>query len=355
LNIDEYLEQARRMGCSDLHLTRGVPPIVRLHGSLRPLPGAPVLQNADICQLECQMLPQGWARGSEDQDFCYKDAKQRRYRVNLYRQQDCEAAALRLLQEGTPSFEELGLPPVLRTISELPRGLVLVTGPTGSGKSTTLAAMLDSINQTRNSHIITIEDPVEYLHPPKRCMVNQREVGRDVPSFSAALRAALREDPDVILVGEMRDLETIAAAVTAAETGHLVFSTLHTTGAAATIDRVVDVFPPHQQQQIRTQLASVLKAVISQQLIPLASGTGRTAALEVLLTTEAVASMIRENKCHQIATVLQTSARLGMTSMDASLAGLYRQGRITAQAALERCNDPVMLRRLAGLTDQEPS
>lgn len=350
LHIDEFLSQARDMGCSDLHLTKRLPPIVRKDGALQPLPGAPVLDEAAIGTLLVQMCSHEgllYSETGEDMDFCYRDGEERRYRVNLYRQASSSAAAVRLLQEALPTLEGLGLPPILGKVADLPRGLVLVTGPTGSGKSTTLAAMLDHINRTRSGHILTIEDPVEYLHPHKRCMVNQREVGRDADSFAGALRSALREDPDIILVGEMRDLETISAAVTAAETGHLVFSTLHTIGAAATIERIVDVFPPHQQGQIRTQLASVLKAVLSQQLVPLTSG-GRTAALELLLVNDAVASMIRENKCHQIASVLQTGAKQGMVSMDASLAALCREGRVAPAAALERCVDRELFSRLAG-------
>ena len=349
--MESLLAQARRMGCSDLHLTAGVPPVVRVDGQLRPLPEQAPLPPEAVLALSDELrrgaaVPA--AEALEDQDFAYVDGQGARYRVNLYRQQGAPAAAVRLLSDHIPTLEELGLPPVLAQLAALPRGLVLVTGPTGSGKSTTLAAMIEAINRARTCHILTLEDPVEYRYAPKRSMVNQREVGRDTPSFAAALKSALREDPDVILVGEMRDLETIAAAVTAAETGHLVFSTLHTTGAAATIDRIVDVFPPHQQQQIRTQLAAVLKGVVSQQLLPLAQGHGRVAAAEVLLVSDAAATLIRENKCHQLGTVLQTGARLGCQSMDMALAALCRAGRVTPEAAEAASIDRETFRRLAG-------
>lgn len=349
LVIDELLLEARRLGCSDLHLTPGLPPIVRLNGALRALGSKGALDSETMRGLSDQLLENtGMTHGDEDLDFCYKDRNRDRYRVNLYCQQDVETAAIRLLQTGIPKLEDLHLPPILKSLSTLPRGMILVTGPTGSGKSTTLAAMIDEINTNRSAHLLTLEDPVEYLHTHKRCVVHQREVGRDVGSFADALRSALREDPDVILVGEMRDLETISAAVTAAETGHLVLSTLHTTGAAATIDRIIDVFPPHQQQQMRTQLAMVLKAVISQQLVPKADGSGRIAALEIMVVTDAIANMIRENKCHQIASVLQTGAKNGMQSMDSNLSGLLSAGIISEKEAFERCIDRTAIRRGQG-------
>lgn len=339
--IDELIQIARQQGCSDIHLTYGLPPMVRQHGTLKPMEGFPEM-NDILLEAYAQEIVKSagdWKKETKDSkkdlDLCYEAEDGSRNRVNLYCQQKHRAVAVRLLNASIPTLDELNHPQIFKDIAMLKRGLVLVTGPTGSGKSTTLAACMDYINTHRREHIITIEDPVEYLHRNKECMINQREVEVDTENFADALRSSLREDPDVILVGEMRDLETISAAVTAAETGHLVFSTLHTTGAAATIDRIIDVFPPHQQQQIRTQLASVLKAVISQQLLPRADGTGRTAALEVLLMTDAVANMIRENKCHQIATVLQTGVKLGMQSMDSQLLELAERNVISRETAVD--------------------
>lgn len=345
--IDDLIQQGRALGCSDIHLTFGLPPMARKNGKLIKMQGHEVLDaqqlqvSADDMLIKCQIQrPQD---PLEEIDFCYEAADGSRNRVNIYNQQKKTVIAIRLLSAYIPTMEELKLPKILKDLAMLKRGLVLVTGPTGSGKSTTLASSLDYINQCRSEHIITIEDPVEYVHQHKNCMVNQREVGVDTNSFAASLRSALREDPDIILVGEMRDLETIASAVTAAETGHLVFSTLHTTGAAQTIDRIIDVFPPYQQQQIRTQLASVLKAVISQQLIPTADGNGRVAALEILLITDAVANMIRENKCHQITSVLQTGGRLGMQSMDGHLLELAQNHIIKPEMAVDYGIDKNML------------
>ena len=257
----------------------------------------------------------------------------------MYRQQNELCAAVRLLNDTIPTFEELGLPPIIRKLDAEPRGLILITGPTGSGKSTTLAAMIDYINVNFAKHIITIEDPVEYRHYHKLSMIHQREVGVDVSSFADALRSSLREDPDVILVGEMRDYETISAAVTAAETGHLVLSTLHTIGAANTVDRIIDVFPPHSQQQIRTQLASTLKGVVTQQLVPLASGEGRMAALEVMTGTDAVLNLIRENKTHQLSSAMQTGSRDGMNTLNSHLAKLVKEGKIGFDTGLQWSSD----------------
>lgn len=345
--IDRLIRYAREAGASDLHLTSGLPPMVRKNGVLIQAEG---FEPFDCKQIEAcakeMMSESGYTPGTdvlEEMDFCYEADDGSRNRVNVYRQQKKMTIALRMLSAYIPTMEELRLPGILKELAMMKRGMILVTGPTGSGKSTTLASAIDFINEKRKEHVITIEDPVEYVHEHKNCMVNQRELGVDTNSFAAALRAALREDPDIILVGEMRDLETIASAVTAAETGHLVFSTLHTTGAAQTIDRIIDVFPPFQQQQIRTQLASVLKAVISQQLVPTKDGKGRTAALEVLLVTDAVANMIRENKCHQIASVLQTGGKLGMQSMDGHLIELVRSHSITPEAAVDYGIDKNML------------
>lgn len=258
----------------------------------------------------------------------------------MFRQQGAAALAFRLVATKVPSPEELGVPASIIELSQRKRGLVLVTGPTGSGKSTTLAAVIDRVNQSRDAHIITLEDPIEYLHPHKMSMVNQREIGIDTQSYADALRAALREDPDVILVGEMRDYETISVAVTAAETGHLVLSTLHTIGAASTVDRVIDVFPPHQQQQIRVQLSNVLEAIISQQLIPRADGKGRVAAFEVLHANTAIRNLIREGKSHQIANIMQTNRRMGMITMDDAIVQLVREGKITRQMAAAFAQEP---------------
>ncbi len=269
-------------------------------------------------------------------DFSYSAPKQGRFRVNAYIQRGSYGLALRIIPLEIPSMQKLGLPPVISDLTRLARGLVLVTGPTGSGKSTTLATMIDQINRERKKHILTLEDPIEYLHKHNKSIVNQREIGTDSKSFSSALRGALRQDPDVILVGEMRDLDTISIAITAAETGHLVLSTLHTLGSAKTIDRIIDVFPPYQQQQIRVQLASVLQAVISQQLLPKADGNGRVAAMEVMIVTPAIRNLIREDKVHQIGTAIQTGSKYRMQTMDNSLTELYRRGQISKDIALSQ-------------------
>lgn len=338
MDINVLLDEARTSNCSDLHFTVGLPPVVRQHGLLKRLSNYDECTEEMILGIVAQLIGdsskhRATIASGQDCDLSYTSLKGYRHRVNIYHQKNCTAVAIRLLRESIPTLEELKLPPVLGDFAIKPRGLVLVTGPTGSGKSTTLAAMIDYINIRRNCHIIIVEDPIEYVHQHKRCMVNQREVGTDVPSFEASLRGALREDPDVILVGEMRDFETINAAVTAAETGHLVMSTLHTTDAASTIDRIIDVFPPHQQQQIRTQLASVLVGVCSQQLVPTADGKGRIAALEILVSTDAVAAMIRDNKVHQIPNAIQTGKALGMLSRDQELARLVRNGIVTKEEA----------------------
>jgi twitching motility protein PilT len=281
-------------------------------------------------------------------DFAYAIPGRARFRVNAYYQRGAIGAAFRLIPVSIKTVEELGLPIVLHELAKRPRGFVLVTGPTGSGKSTSLAAVIDEINRTREEHIMTIEDPIEFLHAHKKCIVNQREIGADAQSFAAGLKAALRQDPDVILVGEMRDLETIHTALTAAETGHLVFATLHTQDAPQTIDRIIDVFPPSQQQQVRVQLSVALQGIVTQQLLPTADGAGRVAACEVLLATPAIRNLIREGKTHQIYSSLQTGASLGMQTMDAALATLVRSGKITQKLAEARSSTPDELRRLLG-------
>ena len=322
IDINKILDEARALGCSDLHFTTDIPPIVRLHGSLKQMSEYPSLTNDIIMDVMKQMTNDAQKASiaqSIDTDFSYVTESGFRHRVNIYFQRGNTAIAIRLLRNDIPTLEELKLPDILSDFCMRPRGLVLVTGPTGSGKSTTLAAMIDYVNIHKSAHIITVEDPIEYMHEHKRCMVNQREVGMDVPDFASALRAALREDPDVILVGEMRDFETISAAVTAAETGHLVFSTLHTTSASDTINRIIDVYPEHQQQQIRAQLANVLVAVISQTLVPTADGKGRIAAQEILNVTDACSAMIRDNKVHLIQSAIQTGRQNGMQCLDLSL------------------------------------
>jgi twitching motility protein PilT len=286
-----------------------------------------------------------WQTGEIDFSFAIPGVS--RFRVNAFRQRGSAAIAIRVVNERIATLDELGHPDILKTLARMPRGLVLVTGPTGSGKSTTLAAMIDLVNNERACHVLTLEDPIEYLHKHKKCIVNQREIHADSKSFANALRAALREDPDVILVGEMRDVETIGIAVTAAETGHLVFATLHTCDAAQTIDRIIDVFPPHQQQQIRIQLSLTLQGIVSQQLLPRLDGSGRIVAHEVLMVTPAVRNLIREGKTHQIASVIQTGARFGMQAMDFSLRDLFRRGIISYEDALERSMNPENFIRLA--------
>lgn len=344
LELKDLLVHARNQGASDIHITAGHNPIFRIDGSLIETDiSLSTEEKVSLIYAFLEPVERERIVSGQDVDKSYSLDGGLRHRVNIFRQQKRLAASIRIINESTPTFEQLALPEVLRTLVDEPRGLILVTGPTGSGKSTTLAAMVDYINATRPCHILTIEDPVEYLYKKKKALIHQRDVGLDVKNFSTALRSAMREDPDVILVGEMRDYETIAAAVTAAETGHLVLSTLHTTGAAMTIDRIVDVFPPHNQQQIRTQLASVLKGVITQTLVPKASGHGRVAAFEIMLGSDAVLSLIRENKGHQLNATIQTGTRQGMVLLDTYLAGLVRSGVITYEAAMERANNKAAL------------
>src|SRR6266536_3137266 len=345
-SIDELLEQCVALGASDLHITVGSPPAVRVRGKLEALVGADPLDAETTQALLYRILSTEQQKRLEldkQIDLAHDVPGAARFRVNVYFQRESLGAALRQIPQDIKSLEELGLPASLLELTTKPRGLVLVTGPTGSGKSTTLAAMIDEINRTRSEHILTIEDPVEFVHEHKRCIVNQREIGVDATGFGQALRAALRQDPDVILLGEMRDLETIAVALTAAETGHLVFGTLHTQSAPSTIDRVIDVFPAEQQQQVRTQLASTLQGVVTQTLLPTADGTGRVPALEVLFPDAAVRNLIRQGKVEQVYSVMQTNASRGMQTLEQSLADLYQRNVVKLEDALSRSSRPAQL------------
>ncbi len=341
VTIAELLQIAKDKKASDVHITVGVPPKVRVNGKLENLEFQRLMPDDTNGMIKMIMLPRQIEVLEEkgEVDFSFSIPQLGRYRVNVFKQRGSMSAVIRLVGTSIPSPEELGIPKSVIDLYTKKRGLVLVTGPTGSGKSTTLASLIDKINTNCASHVITLEDPIEYLHQHKLSMVNQREIGLDTQSYSNALRAALREDPDVILVGEMRDLETISTAITAAETGHLVFSTLHTIGAASTIDRIIDVFPPHQQQQIRIQLSMVLESVISQTLIPTADGHGRAAAFEVMHASPAIKNLIREGKTFQIGSMIQTSKKIGMQTMDDAIYDLYNMGRITPQSALEYAQD----------------
>ena len=350
-SIETLLSIAKEAGASDLHITVGVPPKMRVNGTLLTMEFDKVLPKDSEQVAHEIMNEKQWnafdERGEYDMSFSIPSLG--RYRVNAFKQRSSVALALRLVGTSVPPAEKLGVPESVIDLYQRKRGLVLVTGPTGSGKSTTLASIIDKINNNREAHVITLEDPIEYLHQHKKSMVNQREIGLDTQSYANALRAALREDPDVILVGEMRDYETISVAITAAETGHLVLSTLHTIGAASTVDRVIDVFPPHQQQQIRVQFANVLEAVISQQLIPTADGLGRAAAFEVMHANHAVRNLIREGKSHQLVSVMQTNRKLGMITMDEAILQLYQSGRIDREMAIQFAQDPdVMMNKLGG-------
>jgi twitching motility protein PilT len=350
LDFAEVLLQVVERNASDLHLTAGSPPMIRQHGRLHAL-DYPRLTAQTTREVIYSILTNDQRQRLENDwqiDFAYSIPARARFRVNAYFQRAALSAAFRVIPGEIPSLGSLGLPPVIEEFTKKPRGFVLVTGPTGSGKSTTLAAMLDVINEVRHEHILTIEDPIEFLHKHKRCIVNQRELGADAQSFGMGLKAALREDPDVILVGEMRDLETIATALTAAETGHLVFATLHTQDTAQTVDRIVDAFPPAQQHQVRVQLSVALQGIVTQQLLPKADGQGRICACEILVPTPAVRNLIREGKTHQIYSTLQTGGQFGMQTMDAALAQLVREHKITRELAESRSSAPEELRRLMG-------
>ncbi|MBW4461688.1 MAG: type IV pilus twitching motility protein PilT [Tildeniella torsiva UHER 1998/13D] len=354
LMIEDLMEEVIERGGSDLHLSAGLPPYIRISGKLTPTEHEPM--TAESCQrlifsmlnnTQRKQLEQTW-----ELDCSYGVKGLARFRVNVYKDRGTYAACLRALSSKIPSMETLGLPNIVRELSEKPRGLILVTGPTGSGKSTTLASMINNINLTRPEHILTVEDPIEFVYEPIKSLIHQRQIGEDTKSFANALRAALREDPDVILVGEMRDLETISLAISAAETGHLVFGTLHTSSAAQTVDRMIDVFPPEQQQQIRVQLSGSLVAVLSQTLVPKANAKpgefGRIMAQEIMVITPAIANMIREGKTPQIYGAIQTGGKLAMQTLEKVLADLYKAGTISFEAAMSKTSRPDELQRLIG-------
>jgi twitching motility protein PilT len=357
----DFAEVLRRMveaKASDVHITPGVPPAIRDKGKIEPMEGFPVLSGQETREVVYSILNDDQRKRFEtgkQLDFAYAIPGVARFRVNCFFQRGSVSAAFRLVPQDIPALDSLGVPQVLRDLCAKPRGFVLVTGPTGSGKSTTLAAMIDVINSEKQDHILTIEDPIEFLHQHKRSIVNQREVGSDTPDFALGLRAALREDPDVILVGEMRDLETVSTALTAAETGHLVFATLHTQSTAQTVDRIIDVFPPQQQGQVRTQLSIALQGIVTQQLLPTADGIGRVVATEVLVPTPAIRNLIREGKTHQIYAAVQTSGAVGMQTMDADLARLVRAGKVTRALAEQQASVPEELKRLLGSEPVQPN
>lgn len=346
-DIIEIAKRAEVEKASDIHITVGKPPILRIKGVLINV-GEEVLTPAEserICKILMNETQLATLENEGQVDFSWSMPGVSRFRVNVFKQRSSFAAALRRINSNIPTFEEMSIPQVLKVLALKPRGMVLITGPTGSGKSTTLAAMVGHINENRNCHVITIEEPIEYMHKHNKCIINQREVGSDTNSFARALRAALREDPDVILVGEMRDLETIGTAVSAAETGHFVLSTVHTVTASQTIDRIIDAFPPHQQQQIKTQLANILQGIICQQLLISADGSKIIPAMEILIMNDAARNLIREGKQHQIDTILQTNIKNGMMPMDYCLAKLVREDQITKGMAMQRCVDPEVLER----------
>ena len=351
LDIDELLTYAVRNGASDLHLANQLPPAIRIDGSLRPVEGLARVDNEQIREMVYRILTQSLRERFEAEkelDTAHTIMGVGRFRVNLFQQRGSIGTVMRAIPHEIPPFDTLGLPPIIPSLAELRRGLVLVTGPTGSGKSTTLASLINIINLSKPLHIVTIEDPIEFLHTHNRSIINQREVGADTKSFAEALRHVLRQDPDVILIGEMRDPETIATALTAAETGHLVFSTLHTQDAPQTIDRIIDVFPSSQQDQIRIQLAGSLEAVVTQQLVLSATGYGRTPVAEIMLCNPAIRNLIRSRKTHQIYSLVQTGAAAGMQTMDQGLAKAVRAGAITEAMAFDRCHDPSELRDYLG-------
>lgn len=351
ISLKELLKITMEKNASDLHLTVGVPPVIRINGSLEQLK-LDTLKPVDTLGYLKDILDENEyeeynKKGEKDISFSLPGFG--RFRVNIYRQRGSDALAIRVVGVKIPTLKDLNMPAVISDLARKQRGLVLVTGPTGSGKSTTLAAIINEINQNKPVHIITLEDPIEYIHKHNKAIINQREIGKDSQSYGEALKSILREDPDVILIGEMRDLESISIAITAAETGHLVLSTLHTIGAAKTVDRIIDVFPPHQQQQIRVQLATVLQGVISQQLVPMSNGDGRVASLEIMTATPAIQNLIREGKSHQIQSSVQTGGKYGMKTMDMSLAELYRKGEISYETATTYAVEKEIFDRLINL------
>jgi len=351
LNLRVLLQEMIQRGASDLHVTVGTPPKIRIDGDLINSNINQVLAPKDTLALAYSILTDNQKKRFEtddELDFSFGVQNLSRFRGNVYKQRGCVAMAIRQIPYEIVSLEKLGLPPIASELAERPRGLVLVTGPTGSGKSTTLAAMVDKVNRERRSHIITIEDPIEFIHRHHNCLINQREVGADTVSFTAALKYALRQDPDVILIGEMRDLETMSAALTIAETGHLVFATLHTNSAAESINRIIDAFPAHQQGQVRTQLAFVLEGVVTQMLIPKARGKGRVVAVEIMMCTPAIRAVIRDDKIHQIYSLMQAGKKYGMQTMNDALQLLYVQGEVTLEEALKRSGDQNELLRAVG-------
>jgi len=347
--IEDLLEIIVNNSASDLHLTTGSQPIMRLNGRLIRLDDFPSLTGDHVREMVYAILTQRQREKFEEHlelDLSYSLPGKARFRVNVFRQRDQMAAAFRLIPVEIRSLTDLGIPPQVAEFAYMQRGLILITGPTGQGKTTTLASLVDIINTERDVHIVTIEDPIEFLHRHKRSIVNQREVGSDTLSFPNALRHVLRQDPDVILIGEMRDLETIQIALTAAETGHLVFATLHTQDAAQTVDRIIDSFPPHQQEQVRTQLSGALQGIVTQQLLPLKDGSSRVVGVEILIATPAVRNLIREAKTHQLYSSLQAGGQYGMQTMDQSLADLVKAGKISHEMAAERCHDSTVLEQL---------
>ncbi len=349
LHLNDLLGRILDLDGSDLHLTVGVPPSVRINGGIKHMTEFGAMTASDIRRMLYDVLTQKQRERFEEElelDTSHTIPGRGRFRMNVFQQRNAMGAVFRAIPSDIVPISALGLPPIVETFAELHRGLVLVTGPTGSGKSTSLASVIDIVNRSRDDHIMTVEDPIEFVHDHKRCVVNQREVGEDTQSFARALKSVLRQDPDVILVGEMRDLDTIATAITAAETGHLVFGTLHTQDAPQAIDRIIDVFPAHQQQQVRVQLASSLMAVCTQQLIPRLDGQGRAVAVEVMVVTPAIRNLIREAKTHQIYSALQSGGQYGMQTMDQSLARLVREGSISLEVALERCHNESDVQRM---------